>query len=238
MIKCIAIDDEPIALSIIQEYCRKFGDIALEIYTSPVAGMERVVAVHPDIVFLDIEMNSHNGMALARELPEGVCLIFTTAYSEYALDGFNVDAIDFLHKPIFYPRFERAMEKALKWLGKKDGSPQRATITLKVEHKNVVVYRDDITFIEAMGNYVKVFRRGLPMVLSQITMKEMESMLPPDRFNRVHRSYIVSLDAIDRFSNRKIYIRNYDKAIPVGRKYIATFNNLYNIFKLNNTNKK
>lgn len=232
MIKCIAIDDEPIALSIIQEYCKNYGEIDLETYTSPIAGMERIKSVCPDIVFLDIEMNSHNGVALARELPSGTCLIFTTAYSQYALDGFNVDAIDFLHKPIFYPRFERAMEKAIKWLGKKEDKPQRETITLKVEHKNVVVDIDDITFIEAMDNYVKVFRRGLPMVLSQITMKEMESILPTDRFNRVHRSFIVSLNAIDKFSNRKIYLLNSDRTIPVGRKYIETFNNLYNIFKL------
>ncbi len=236
MIKCIAIDDEPIALSIIQEYCKNYGEIDLETYTSPIAGMERIKSVCPDIVFLDIEMNSHNGVALARELPSGTCLIFTTAYSQYALDGFNVDAIDFLHKPIFYPRFERAMEKAIKWLGKKEDKPQRETITLKVEHKNVVVDIDDITFIEAMDNYVKVFRRGLPMVLSQITMKEMESILPTDRFNRVHRSFIVSLNAIDKFSNRKIYLLNSDRTIPVGRKYIETFNNLYNIFKLNNNN--
>lgn len=236
MIKCIAIDDEPIALSIIQEYCKQYGDIDLETYTSPIAGMERVKSICPDIVFLDIEMNSHNGVALARELPPGTCLIFTTAYSQYALDGFNVDAIDFLHKPIFYPRFERAMEKAIKWLGKKENKPQRETITLKVEHKNVVVDIDDITFIEAMDNYVKVFRRGLPMVLSQITMKEMESILPIDRFNRVHRTFIVSLNAIDKFSNRKIYLLNSDRTIPVGRKYIETFNNLYNIFKLNNNN--
>lgn len=236
MMKCIAIDDEPIALSIIQEYCKQYGDIDLETYTSPIAGMDRVKSICPDIVFLDIEMNSHNGVALASELPKGTCLIFTTAYSQYALDGFNVDAIDFLHKPIFYPRFERAMEKAIKWLGKKEDKPQRETITLKVEHKNVVVDIDDITFIEAMDNYVKVFRRGLPMVLSQITMKDMESILPNDRFNRVHRSFIVSLNAIDKFSNRKIYIRNSDKTIPVGRKYIETFNNLYNIFKLNKIN--
>lgn len=236
MMKCIAIDDEPIALSIIQEYCKQYGDIDLETYTSPIAGMDRVKSICPDIVFLDIEMNSHNGVALASELPEGTCLIFTTAYSQYALDGFNVDAIDFLHKPIFYPRFERAMEKAIKWLGKKEDKPQRETITLKVEHKNVVVDIDDITFVEAMDNYVKVFRRGLPMVLSQITMKDMESILPNDRFNRVHRSFIVSLNAIDKFSNRKIYIRNSDKTIPVGRKYIETFNNLYNIFKLNKIN--
>lgn len=236
MMKCIAIDDEPIALSIIQEYCKQYGDIDLETYTSPIAGMDRVKSICPDIVFLDIEMNSHNGVALASELPEGTCLIFTTAYSQYALDGFNVDAIDFLHKPIFYPRFERAMEKAIKWLGKKEDKPQRETITLKVEHKNVVVDIDDITFIEAMDNYVKVFRRGLPMVLSQITMKEMESILPTDRFNRVHRSFIVSLNAIDKFSNRKIYLLNSDRTIPVGRKYIETFNNLYNIFKLNINN--
>lgn len=236
MMKCIAIDDEPIALSIIQEYCKQYGDIDLETYTSPIAGMDRVKSICPDIVFLDIEMNSHNGVALASELPEGTCLIFTTAYSQYALDGFNVDAIDFLHKPIFYPRFERAMEKAIKWLGKKEDKPQRETITLKVEHKNVVVDIDDITFVEAMDNYVKVFRRGLPMVLSQITLKYMESILPADRFNRVHRSYIVSLNAIDKFSNRKIYIHNSDRTIPVGRKYIDTFNNLYNIFKLNKIN--
>lgn len=232
MIKCIAIDDEPIALSIIREHCTRHGDIDLETYTSPIAGMERIKAVAPDIVLLDIEMNSHNGLILARELPAETCLIFTTAYSQYALEGFNVDAIDFLHKPIFYPRFQRAMEKAIKWLDKKEDRPQRETITLKVEHKNVVVDIDDILFIEAMDNYVKVFRRGLPMVLSQITMKEMESILPAGRFNRVHRSFIVSLNAIDKFSNRKIYLLNSDRTIPVGRKYIETFNNLYNIFKL------
>lgn len=237
MIKCIAIDDEPIALSIIQEYCRKYGDIELETFTSPIAGMERVMSERPDIVFLDIEMNSHNGVELAAGLPAGTCLIFTTAYAQYALDGFNVDAVDFLHKPIFYPRFQRAIDKALHWIDRKESltKPRRDTITLKAEHKNVVVDVDDITFIEAMDNYVKVYRRGLPMVLPQITMKEMESMLPADRFNRVHRSFIVSLNAIDKFSNRKIYIHGYDRTIPVGRKYIETFNNLYNIFKLNNT---
>ena len=113
MIKCVAIDDEPIALSIIQEYCKRFGDIDLQCFTSPIDGMACVKASNPDIVFLDIEMNSHNGVELAKEMPENTCVIFTTAYSQYALDGFNVDAVDFLHKPIFYPRFEHAMQKAL-----------------------------------------------------------------------------------------------------------------------------
>jgi DNA-binding LytR/AlgR family response regulator len=105
---------------------------------------------------------------------------------------------------------------------------RRATITLKSAHKNVVVNLDDMLFIEAMDNYVKVFRTGLPMVISQITMKEMEEMLPAERFLRVHRSYIVSLDAIERFSNRQIYLSGHKSPIPVGRKYSETFNNIHN----------
>ncbi|MDE6486418.1 MAG: LytTR family DNA-binding domain-containing protein [Muribaculaceae bacterium] len=231
MIKCVAIDDEPIALSIIREYCKRYGNMELRCFTSPVEGMECVAATHPDIVFLDIEMNSHNGVELARSLPPGTCLIFTTAYAQYAIDGFNVDAVDFLHKPIFYSRFERAMEKAAKWKGLPETNTpaRRTTITLKVEHKNVVIDTDDILFIEAMDNYVKVFRRDKPMVLSQITMKEMQNILPAEGFVRVHRSFIVALHAIDRFSNRKIYLRDSDREIPVGRKYNDTFNNLYNL---------
>ncbi|MDE5895875.1 MAG: LytTR family DNA-binding domain-containing protein [Muribaculum intestinale] len=234
MIKCVAIDDEPIALSIIQEYCRRYGDIDLKCFTSPVDGMEYIKTSFPDIVFLDIEMNSHNGITMAKELPENTCLIFTTAYSQYALDGFNVDAIDFLHKPVFYPRFERAMQKAMLLVNAKEShTKKRDTITLKVEYKTVVVDVDDISYVEAMDNYVKVFRPSQPTLISQITMKEMESLLPTNRFIRVHRSFIVSLDSIDKFSNRRIFLKNYDKYIPVGRTYNDSFNNLYTIFKQN-----
>lgn len=234
MIKCVAIDDEPIALSIIQEYCRRYGDIDLKCFTSPVNGMEYIKTSFPDIVFLDIEMNSHNGITMAKELPENTCLIFTTAYSQYALDGFNVDAVDFLHKPVFYPRFERAMQKAMLLVNAKEShTKKRDTITLKVEYKTVVVDVDDISYVEAMDNYVKVFRPSQPTLISQITMKEMESLLPTNRFIRVHRSFIVSLDSIDKFSNRRIFLKNYDKYIPVGRTYNDSFNNLYTIFKQN-----
>ncbi len=229
MINCVAIDDEPIALSILEEYCSRIGDVVLKSFSSPVAGMEYIQQNRPDIVFLDIEMNSHNGVALARTLPAGTCLVFTTAYAQYAIDGFEVDAIDFLQKPIFFPRFERALDKARRLIeSKKELAERRDTITLKSEHKNVIVVLDDVMFIEAMDNYVKVFRRGLPMVMSQITMKEMEDLLPRDRFMRVHRSYIIALDAIDRFSNRQIYLSGHKTSIPVGRKYSETFNSVYN----------
>ena len=238
MIKCVAIDDEPIALSIIQEYCRRYGDIELQCFSSPIEGMKCVMDILPDIVFLDIEMNSHNGLELAKEMPVGTCVIFTTAYSQYALDGFNVDAVDFLHKPIFYPRFERAMQKALVLVNAKGSEVKRPeTITLKVEYKTVVVDVNDISHVEAMDNYVKVYRFGAPTVISQITMKEMEFLLPSDRFIRVHRSFIVSLNAIEKFSNRQIFLKKLDKAIPVGRTYTEAFNNLYNIFKQNTYNR-
>lgn len=179
MIKCVAIDDEPIALSIIQEYCRRLGNIELQCFTSPIEGMACVKETYPDIVFLDIEMNSHNGVELAKDISKDTCIIFTTAFSQYALDGFNVDAVDFLHKPIFYPRFEHAVQKALQLINARGPKLQkRETITLRVEYKTAVVDIDDISYVEAMDNYVKVFRNGLPTVISQITMKEMESQLP------------------------------------------------------------
>ncbi len=232
MIKCVAIDDEPIALEILREYCRRIGDIELECFTSPIAGINYIKATKPDIAFLDIEMNSHNGIELSQQLPKGCCLIFTTAYAQYACDGFEVDAVDFLHKPIFYPRFKRALDKARIWLnGMAEASSQQDTLILKSEYKNVIVNIADIEYVEAMDNYVRLFRRNQSAVMSQITMKEMESQLPADRFIRVHRSYIVALDAIVSFSNRQIYISSKKSPIPVGRKFNDRFNNIYNTFK-------
>ena len=231
MIKCVAIDDEPIALSIIQQYCAQYGDITLRSFTSPIEGMACIAEMRPDVVFLDIEMNSHNGLTLARSLPKGTCLILTTAYSQYAMEGFNVDAVDFLHKPIFYNRFERAMDKARRFInGAVDPSTLHiGSITLKSEHKNVVIGYNEIILIEAMDNYVKVYRKDRPMIMSQITMKEMVSMLPCEKFLRVHRSFIVALDAIEAFSNRKIVLRGYPHNIPVGRKYLGAFSDVWGL---------
>ena len=236
MIKCVAIDDEPIALSIIQEYCNRYGGVELKCFTSPIAGMDYIMETKPDIVFLDIEMNSHNGLTLAKNLPQGTCLIFTTAYANYALDGFNVDAVDFLHKPIFYPRFEKAMAKARIFIQHKCPKPSTRCITMKADHKNVVVNLDDVIVIEAMDNYVKIFRKDMPTIVSQITMKEIEAMLPDDCFVRIHRSFIVSIPYIEKYSNRTVYLHNFPRPIPAGRKYITAFNYLNNIIqaKLNN----
>ncbi|MBD5236912.1 MAG: response regulator transcription factor [Bacteroidales bacterium] len=229
MIKCVAIDDEPIALSIIEEYCKRFGNIELKCFTSPVEGMECINTLHPDIVLLDIEMNSHNGVELAKTLPEGIAIIFTTAFSQYALDSYNVDAVDFLHKPIFYPRFEHAIEKALLLVNAKEAEsiPAAESITLKLGYKTTIVEVEHIAYIEAMDNYVKIYRPGMQTLIPQITMKEMEAQLPADRFARTHRSYIVNLKEISKFNNRQIFLKNYERPIPLGRSYTNAFNSRF-----------
>lgn len=219
MIKCVAIDDEPIALSIIQEYCKRFGGISLRCFTSPIEGMACVKETMPHVVFLDIELHTHSGIDLARSMPSGTCIIFVTAYAHYALEGFNVDAVDFLHKPVFYPRFAHAMEKALAFLSRQGAATRGETITLKSGYQSIVVGVGEISHIEAMDNYVKVFRNGLPTVISQIPLKDIMELLPASRFVRVHRSFAVALSSIERYSGRLIYLKGSKHPVPVGRTY-------------------
>lgn len=223
--KCIAIDDEPIALEIITQYCNRYGNIQLETFSSPLLGMQRIKETHPEIVFLDIEMNGTSGIELAKELPPECCLIFTTAFAQYAVDGFEANAVDFLHKPYFYDRFRRALDKAVTQLRMNQllslsESPERR-IVLKVEYKNVTVSLDEILYIEAMDNYVKLFRAGKPTVVSQISMKNIEKLLPKDEFLRVHRSFIVAKNKISKYSKQQIELTHTDAIIPVGKKYAA-----------------
>ncbi len=113
-ITCIAIDDEPMALLVVEQFCRRKGGMELTTFSEPRVGLEEICRRKPDLVFLDIQMNSLNGLEIADRLPRECCFIFTTAYAEYALDGFDLDAVDFLHKPFSYERFEVAVEKALR----------------------------------------------------------------------------------------------------------------------------
>lgn len=225
--KCIAIDDEPIALSIIRQFCQRSGDIELTTYTDPVEGLQRVKDTRPDLVFLDIEMGGINGIDVARRLPAGVFLVFTTAYAEFAVDGFDLDAVDFLHKPFSYSRFERAVEKVkrLQDLQRLQSRPVFADeeITLKVEYKNVRIRLADIEYIEAMDNYIRVILTSDKPVLSQTSMKTVMELLPAERFMRVHKSYIVPLHKIAAYSRRQLtqYHRNVE--LPVGRVYADEF---------------
>lgn len=223
MIRCIAIDDEPIALSIVRQYCERRGGIELETYNSPRAGMARVKEWRPDVVFLDIEMNGTSGIELARELPPACCLVFTTAYAHYALDGFEVDAVDFLHKPYFYERFERAMQKAEEWLRMHDllriAESASRSLVLKADYKNVSVAVDTILYIESLDNYVRVHTIDGATITSKISLRAVEEQLPDGEFIRIHRSFVVPEKRIAKFSSTEVVLSKCGKRLPVGKTY-------------------
>lgn len=224
MLRCIAIDDEPIALGIVNRYCERRGDVLLETYSSPRLGMQRVCEWQPDIVLLDIEMNGTSGIELARQLPPSCCLIFTTAYAHYALEGFEVNAVDFLHKPYFYERFDRAMQKAEQWLKMHDllrvSESAARQIVLKSEYKNVTLSVDNILFIESIDNYVKAHLADGSSVLSKIPLRSLEEQLPQGEFIRIHRSFVVAKNRIARFTRSEVILAKTDKSLPVGKKYV------------------
>jgi DNA-binding LytR/AlgR family response regulator len=227
MLKCIALDDEPLALSLIESYCQRLDDISLQAFTDPHAAMAAVRRDHPDVVFLDIQLGDESGMSLAHQLPDDICVVFTTAYGGYALEDYEVNAVDYLQKPFFFSRFRAAIEKARRWremrLSWESARHDDRLLTLKSEYRNVVVSLDSILYVEALDNYVKIYLQGHRSVLSQMSMKAPEEMLPAEDFLRVHRSFVISLDKVVDYTRRWVRLRGVTATIPVGRSYSSEF---------------
>lgn len=225
-IKCIAIDDEPMALEIITSFCQRYGNMELTTFNNPLRGMEQVKRSKPDILFLDIEMGDLNGVELARDLPPGTLLIFTTAYAQYALDGFELSAVDFLHKPFSYHRFEKAVQKAIELHNLQQLSAHPSftdeSITLKAEYKNIQIQLKDIFYIESMDNYIRIHLANRQCIMSQTSMKNLQELLPTEKFIRVHKSFIVPVHRIASYTSKEIVLYNGTK-IPVGRSYSKEF---------------
>lgn len=218
MTTCIAIDDEPLALLVITQFCERFGGLELTTFSEPRVGLEEIRRRKPDLVFLDIEMNSISGLDIARDLPPECCFIFTTAHAQYALNGFELDAVDFLHKPFAYERFEKAVEKAIRRIETRhDRMPD--SIVVKQEYNNVTIPVNDILYIEAMENYTKIFRVSGGYILSRTNMKTLQEMLPEENFLRIHRSYIVPVDKVEMFSKKRIKLVGQEELLPVGRQF-------------------
>ena len=224
-IKCIAIDDEPLALLVISQFCERKGNIELTTYCEPKIGLEEIIRKKPDLVFLDIEMNSISGLDIAHILPHDTCFIFTTAHAQYALDGFDLNATDFLHKPFSYERFEKAIEKAFRYI---ENIPNRVTETIivKQEYNNISIAISDILYIEAMENYIKIFRVNDNYILTHTNLKNIQKMLPENKFIRIHRSYIIPIEKVEIFSKKEINLSGKETPLPIGRQFS---NNVYNI---------
>ncbi len=217
-ISCIAIDDEPLALLVISRFCERRGGIDLTTFSEPRIGLEEIRRRRPDLVFLDIEMNSISGLDVAQSLPRDSCFIFTTAHAQYAIAGFDLDAVDFLHKPFAYERFEQAIEKACRRIGARR-TKEPETLVVKQEYNSISIPMDDILCVEAMGNYVKIVRRSGGYVLSRTGIKVLSEMLPQNLFLRIHRSYVIPLRGVEYFSKREVKITGRAAPIPIGKRY-------------------
>lgn len=224
MITCVAIDDEPLALDVLAEFAGKTPMLELKgTFTDAFKALEYLKKEDIDLIFLDIQMPQLTGIQLLKSLPNPPLVIFTTAYSKYAVEGFNLDAVDFLLKPFAYERFLKAVNKVSDYISHRD-KPAAADNTdfifLKSDYQIVKVGLGDIQYIEGMDDYVKIFTDD-KMVLSNMTMKDMLKKLPANNFVRVHRSYIVPLKRIESVRNKRIKMG--DKMIPVGDSYAESF---------------
>lgn len=217
-IKCIAIDDEPLALDVIEKFCQRTGNIELKTYSNPIEGFEAIKQFHPDIVFLDIEMDEINGLDIASQLPKDTCFIFTTAYMRYALNGFDLDAVDYLHKPFAYSRFQTAFSKALRRIGREQVKTDTQHVVVKQDYTNISIPLNDILYIEAVEGYSKIFRLSGDCVISRILLKNILGMLPPESFLRIHRSFVVSKSKIKSFNRQEVVLVD-GTVLPVGRQY-------------------
>lgn len=205
-LRCIVVDDEPLAVKMLENYISRTPGIALEAsFTDSVQALAAISEKRPDLVFLDIQMPDLNGLELSRMLKEPTRIIFTTAFRQYAFDSYEVSALDFVLKPIRYQKFLEAVEKARRWFDLKDAAESRSQsaaeddfIFLKADKTLHKIPFDDIQYVLGMKDYVCVYVAGRkePLV-THSTMKGMEEMLPSPRFMRVHKSYIVNVDKIE-----------------------------------------
>jgi two-component system LytT family response regulator len=228
MIKCLAIDDEPLALRQIVEYIKKtpFLELAGQC-ESAMKAVDFLQKNRVDLMFVDINMPDLNGMDFVKSLENPPVIIFVTAYSEYALEGFRVDAIDYLLKPISYSDFLKSANKAKVWFEKHlqkadEVKSNKDFLFIKSEYKILRINFDDIKYIEGMNEYIKIHLTTSKPVMTLLSMKTIEEQLPIEKFMRVHRSYIVNLGKISVIERSRI-IFDGNVYIPVSEQYKSNF---------------
>lgn len=228
MIKCIAIDDEPLALRQIADYIVKtpFLELVGEC-ESALQAIELLEIVEVDLMFVDVNMPDLSGIDFVKTLENPPKIVFVTAYSEYAFEGFKVNAIDYLQKPIGYNDFLKSVNKVKSWFDlhhqKKDEiKSNQDFLFIKSEYKILRINFDDIKYIEGMNEYIKIHLTNSKPVMTLLSMKSIEEQLPADRFMRVHRSYIVNLTKISVIERSRI-VFDGKVYIPVSEQYKCAF---------------
>jgi DNA-binding LytR/AlgR family response regulator len=228
MLTCAIVDDEPLALDLLESYVVKTPFLTLAgKYSSAVQAMKEMADKRIDLLLLDIQMPELNGLEFSRLVSEHTRIVFVTAFEQYALEGYKVNALDYLLKPVSYVDFLSAANKALKWFELTVGKAENHTdapdsIYVKSDYKLVQVELKKVLYIEGLKDYVKIYLEDAPHpILSLTSLKSMEELLPGDKFMRVHRSYIVQTDKIRVIDRGRIV---FDKTyIPIGESYKTNF---------------
>src|SRR6478735_7335057 len=220
-LKCVAIDDEPLALNLISVYAKKIPSLELvQTFTDAIAGLEYLQANPADLLLLDINMPDLSGLDLVRALKEKPLLIFTTAYKNFAFEGFQLEALDYLLKPIEFDRFEKAVQKAQDLHAYKKLARTEVPDSFFVysEYQAVKININEIAYIESLKNYLQIHLVNARPVLTAMSLKKIQEKLPKEKFMRIHRSYIVPVAQVKSILNRKVQMLS-GKEFPIGDSY-------------------
>lgn len=224
MINAIAIDDEPLALTVIQSLCNKSESVNLQkTFTQPNEALKYLRKFPVDLIFCDIQMPSITGINLVKSLQQNTMVIFTTAFSEYAAVSYELSAIDYLLKPINQKRFAQAVTKAQEYfdyITKKDLSVDK-NIFIRADFSLVKIPLTDILYIEGLADYLQIYIKDRKTIVARMPMKEMMEKLPSTDFIRVHRSFILPFSKIEAVRGTTVFIG--DQAFPIGKTYINEF---------------
>ena len=242
MVRCIAIDDEPLALRQIKSYIEHTESLSLVATCRSAIEAQQILEEQKiDLIFVDINMPDLNGIDFVRSLAGNYYVIFTTAYSEFALEGFKLNAIDYLLKPFTYDEFTKAIQKVVSLVdlvnrchaaenamaANEAESADKEYISVKADYKTQLVRIADIVYLESASEYVRLHIEGSATITTLFRLKNMETTLPQDSFLRVHRSYIVNLKRISSYTKGRIFLDN-GEYIPLGENYKERFFERFN----------
>lgn len=223
MIKCFIIDDEQPAINVLSAYISQIQELELVgSDTNPVKGIEKIKLLKPDVVFLDIQMNEMNGLDVMQILHKEIKVVFCTAYSQFAVESYDLNAVDYLMKPVSFARFMKTIDR-LQEKSKEDRPGEvipNDYLFFAMEQKGKMrrIDLDDIDYIEGMSNYMAFHILG-KQILLYTTMKELEEKLPSSQFMRIHKSYIIAFNKIELIEKHCVKMRNYESLLPISESY-------------------
>ena len=223
-IRCIAIDDESPALLLMKEYISRIPFLQLQYtFEDAVKGQALLQQEGTDLLFVDINMPDISGLELVRSLSQPPMVIFTTAYKNFAVDGFELDAVDYLVKPIAFERFEKAVKKAQEFYTYRQRTHQSEipdALFVYVEYRLVKINLADIEYIESLEDYIRIHTITGKPLMTLMTLKKVLEKLPADQFRRIHRSYIVAFAKVKSIQGRKLRMQS-GKELPVSDSYLS-----------------